>query len=55
MAVCVSQLVVPPELGYPADDPTHDRVGPKPASFSGQRTLDFVLSNKGFVDKVRPS
>lgn len=46
------QLVVPPELGYPADDPSHERVGPKPTTFGGQRTLDFVLQNKNYIDKV---
>jgi hypothetical protein len=46
-------VVVPPELGYPSDDPNHDRVGPKPSTFSGQRALDFVLKNQGLVDKVR--
>ena len=28
-------------------DPTHDKVGPKPSSFSGSRALDFVLTSKG--------
>jgi hypothetical protein len=32
-------------LGYPEDDPTHARVGPKPTTFSGQRALNFVLDN----------
>lgn len=32
----VRQLIVPPRLGYPEDDPSHDRVGPKPSTFSGQ-------------------
>ena len=32
----VRQLVVPPNLGYPEDDPSHERVGPKPSTFSGQ-------------------
>jgi hypothetical protein len=48
----ISQLIVPPELGYPADDPNHDRVGPKPSTFSGERALDFVLKNQGLVDKT---
>lgn len=39
------QLIIPPELGYPLDDPKHDKVGPKPSTFSGQRALDFVLQN----------
>ena len=52
----VRQLVFPPEIGYPMvgderegkmADPGHDKVGPKPASFSGSRALDFVLTSKG--------
>lgn len=54
----VRQLVFGPELGYPMvgdqslgniDDPSHDRVGPKPLSFSGMRALNFVLSSKNDV------
>ena len=42
----VRQVLVPyGELGYPADDLPHDRVGPKPTTFSGQRALNFVLEN----------
>mmetsp|Transcript_27365 Transcript_27365/g.40074 ORF Transcript_27365/g.40074 Transcript_27365/m.40074 type:complete len:237 (+) Transcript_27365:76-786(+) len=43
----VRQVVVPYEsnLSYPADDSSHDRVGPKPTTFSGQRALNFVLDN----------
>ena len=43
----VRQVVVPFDggLSYPADDPTHERVGPKPTTFSGQRALNFVLDN----------
>lgn len=48
----IRQVVVPAELGYPANDPKHDRVGPKPSTFSGQRALDFVLTNQGLVDKT---
>ena len=40
----VRQLVVPPGIGYPPSDPGHEKVGPKPATFSGQRALDFVLA-----------
>ena len=52
----VRQLVFPPEIGYPMvgderegkmADPGHDKVGPKPSSFSGSRALDFVLTSKG--------
>jgi len=42
----VRQVVVPyGKLSYPADDDAHDRVGPKPSTFSGQRALNFVLDN----------
>lgn len=40
----VRQLVVPPGIGYPPSDPGHDKVGPKPTTFSGLRALDFVLA-----------
>jgi len=47
------QLIVErPELGYPTDDPSHDRVGPKPSSFSGQRSLQVVLENQYRADKT---
>ncbi|CAM9490336.1 unnamed protein product [Discosporangium mesarthrocarpum] len=48
----VRQIIVPPELGYPSGDPKHERVGPKPTTFSGSRALDFVLTNPGFIDKT---
>lgn len=42
----VRQVIVPyGKLSYPEDDPGHDRVGPKPSTFSGERALDFVLKN----------
>jgi len=42
----VRQVVVPyGDLSYPTDDATHDRVGPKPTTFSGERALNFVLEN----------
>jgi hypothetical protein len=42
----VRQVVVPyGPLSYPAENPNHDVVGPKPATFSGQRALNFVLEN----------
>jgi hypothetical protein len=42
----IRQVLVPfGSLGYPADDAAHDRVGPKPTTFSGQRALNFVLEN----------
>jgi hypothetical protein len=48
----VRQLVVPPGIGYPASDPGHGVVGPKPSTFSGQRALDFVLQNRELIDKT---
>lgn len=45
----IRQLVVPVELGYDAEK----KLLPRPASFSGQRALDFVLDNKGgMMDKT---
>ena len=42
----VRQVIVPyGDLSYPATDPTHEIVGPKPLTFSGQRALNFVLEN----------
>jgi hypothetical protein len=43
----IRQVLVPyGELGYPVDgDSNHDRVGPKPSTFSGMRALNFVLEN----------
>jgi hypothetical protein len=42
----VRQVIVPyGALSYPEDDPSHDRVGPKPSTFSGDRALNFVLQN----------
>lgn len=48
----IRQIVVPPEIGYPDDDPSHERVGPRPVTFDGQRALDFVLRNNGLIDKT---
>uniref|UniRef100_A0A6U4NEY8 peptidylprolyl isomerase n=1 Tax=Hemiselmis andersenii TaxID=464988 RepID=A0A6U4NEY8_HEMAN len=49
----VRQIVVPPgELNYPADDSGHKRVGPRPSTFDGMRALNFVLENKGLIDKT---
>lgn len=42
----VRQVLVPyGPLSYPPDDPEHERVGPKPTTFSGMRALNFVLEN----------
>jgi hypothetical protein len=48
----IRQIVVPPELGYPISDRSHNTIGPKPSTFSGQRALDFVLFNEGMLDKT---
>lgn len=51
----IRQLIFPPEIGYPMvgdqrdgkmADPSHEKIGPKPSSFSGTRALDFVLTSK---------
>lgn len=42
----IRQVIVPfGELSYPTDDLPHEKVGPKPTTFSGQRALNFVLEN----------
>ena len=43
----VRQVVVPykSDLSYPPNDSSHERVGPKPTTFSGMRALNFVLDN----------
>jgi hypothetical protein len=46
MSMCMmrcTQIIIPVEMGYPAKDSSHDRVGPKPSTFSGMRALNFVL------------
>lgn len=48
----VRQIVVPADIGYPLDDPSHEKVGPKPPNFDGQRALNFVLFNQGLIDKT---
>jgi hypothetical protein len=40
----IRRIIVPEEIGYPADG--FSRIGPQPATFSGKRALDFVLSSK---------
>mgnify|MGYP002877680085 CR=1 FL=1 len=42
----VRQIVVPfrPGLGYPEGDSTHEAVGPKPSTFSGQVDLRGAVS-----------
>lgn len=42
----IRQVIVPyGSLSYPPSDPKHEKVGPKPTTFSGQRALNFVLDN----------
>jgi len=42
----VRQVIVPyGPLSYPDDDASHERIGPKPTTFSGMRALNFVLQN----------
>lgn len=44
----IRQVIVPyGDLGYPStkDDASHDKIGPKPSTFSGERALNFVLDN----------
>uniref|UniRef100_A0A7S0VSM8 peptidylprolyl isomerase n=1 Tax=Hemiselmis tepida TaxID=464990 RepID=A0A7S0VSM8_9CRYP len=49
----VRQIVVPPgPLNYPIDDSGHKRVGPRPSTFDGMRALNFVMENKGLIDKT---
>ena len=48
----IRQVVVPFDLSYPTDDRDHQRVGPRPTSFSGQRALDFVLTSVDLIDKT---
>ncbi|KAK9857988.1 hypothetical protein WJX84_004054 [Apatococcus fuscideae] len=46
----IRRIVVPPEIGYPDND--FRKQGPVPTTFSGKRTLDFVLKNHGMIDKT---
>lgn len=46
----IRRIIVPSDLGYPNND--YNAKGPKPATFSGQRALDFVLRNQGLIDKT---
>mmetsp|Transcript_39539 Transcript_39539/g.126135 ORF Transcript_39539/g.126135 Transcript_39539/m.126135 type:complete len:209 (-) Transcript_39539:221-847(-) len=50
-------IVSPGALGYPEDPSrpgtlTFKEVGPKPSTFSGKRSLDFVLRDTGLMDKT---
>lgn len=46
----IRRVIVPPEIGYPGGD--FKTYGPSPTTFSGARTLDFVLKNQGMMDKT---
>ena len=46
----IRRVIVPVELGYPNSD--FKALGPAPSTFSGQRTLDFVLRNQGLIDRT---
>ncbi|KAG2453336.1 hypothetical protein HYH02_001560 [Chlamydomonas schloesseri] len=46
----IRRIIVPLELGYPEDN--WRKLGPKPSTFAGDRALDFVLANKGMIDKT---
>eukprot|EP00877_Chromochloris_zofingiensis_P001099 jgi/Chrzof1/10990/Cz05g19230.t1 len=46
----IRRIIVPVELGYP--DNNFRKQGPKPTTFAGGRALDFVLANRGMIDKT---
>jgi len=46
----IRRIIVPVELAYPDND--WRKQGPAPTTFAGQRALDFVLQNKGMIDKT---
>ena len=46
----IRRIIVAPEIGYP--DRGFKGYKPEPGSFSGKRTLDFVLQNQGMMDKT---
>jgi len=48
----IRRILVPPEIGYPDPDKGFKGYKPEPGSFSGKRTLDFVLQNQGMMDKT---
>mmetsp|Transcript_9837 Transcript_9837/g.11363 ORF Transcript_9837/g.11363 Transcript_9837/m.11363 type:complete len:284 (+) Transcript_9837:77-928(+) len=48
----IRRIIVPPgKLSYP-EDTGFKTIGPVPGSFSGKRTLDFVMVNEGAIDKT---
>lgn len=49
----IRQVVVPfGPLSYPQSDMQHEKVGPKPSTFSGYQALNFVLMDNGMIDKT---
>jgi hypothetical protein len=48
----VRRVIVPPTLGYPDQRNGFKGYLPAPGTFSGKRTLDFVLQNEGMMDKT---
>lgn len=50
----IRRIIVPVELGYSIanNDTSMPFDEPKPSTFSGQRSLDFVLRNQGLIDKT---
>lgn len=49
----IRRVIVPggSEMGYPQGRQWKTK-GPKPANFSGERALGFVLENEGMIDKT---
>lgn len=45
----IRRVVVPVELSYPDN---WKQQGPLPTTFAGERALDFVLNNRGMIDKT---
>jgi len=48
----IRRILVPPEIGYPEPKNGFKGYLPAPGTFSGKRTLDFVLQNEGMMDKT---
>lgn len=46
----IRRIIVPPEIGYP--ETGYSGCYPEPGSFAGKRSLDFVLQNRGMMDKT---
>ena len=48
----VRRVIVPASQGYPNQKAGFKGFLPAPGTFSGKRTLDFVLQNEGMMDKT---